>query len=216
VGGGGGGGGAGGGGGGGGGGGAGAAPPPPAHLPDQPQGWARLLRSDVEAVRTRAIALGPWTGVELPRPGSPGAKGSDHGGSQLSAADQRGLFDRGKALYPGICGACHQPSGLGEEGKGPPLVESPWVLGTPERLVRIALNGLRGPVKVGKRIFAMEMPALGGLPNDQLAELLTYVRGERDWGHDAGPIDAATVDRIRKATFGRDGAWTAEELLQLH
>jgi glucose/arabinose dehydrogenase/mono/diheme cytochrome c family protein len=182
----------------------------PVHLPDQPQGWARLLNSDVDAVRTRAVALGPWMGLDPARAAKAGSKGG-HG----LTAEQKALFERGKALYPGICGACHQPSGLGEEGKGPPLVESGWVLGTPERLVRIALHGLHGPVKVGQRTFAMEMPAMGGLADAQLAELLTYVRNERDWGHDAAPIDAATVDRIRKATAGRDAAWTIDELLKL-
>jgi glucose/arabinose dehydrogenase/mono/diheme cytochrome c family protein len=181
-----------------------------AHLPDQPQGWAKVLRSEAEAVRTRAIALGPWMGVDAAKAARPAGKEA-----RGLSGDQRAMFDRGRALYPGICGACHQPSGLGEEGKGPPLVESPWVLGTPERLVRIALHGLRGPVKVGKRTFAMEMPAMGGLADAQLAELLTYVRNERDWGHDAPPVDVATIDRIRKATAGRDGAWTADELLQV-
>jgi glucose/arabinose dehydrogenase/mono/diheme cytochrome c family protein len=178
-----------------------------ATLPERPRNWARLLRSPDEAVRTRAVALAPWIGeqVSLKTARAPRAL----------SEDEKARFARGKALYPGICGACHQPSGLGEEGKGPPLVESPWVLGTTERLVRIALHGLRGPVKVGERTFTMDMPAMGGLPDAQLAELLTYVRGEQDWGHDAAPVDADTIDRIRKATATREQQWTMDELLKV-
>jgi mono/diheme cytochrome c family protein len=180
-------------------------PPAPSG---RPVGWARLLRSQDPEVRTRATALAPWLGEELPKAKPPAA-------ARALSAEEKARFERGKALYPGICGACHQPSGLGEEGKGPPLVESPWVLGTPERLVRIALHGLRGPVKVGDRTFVMDMPAMGGLPDAQLAELLTYVRGEQDWGHDAAPVDVATIDRIRKTTANRDAQWTMEELLKM-
>ena len=182
----------------------------PGRLPAQPQGWPKLLRSEVEAVRTRATALNDWIAGGEVSPARPAARIRP-----ALTSDEQARLERGRALYPAVCGACHQPSGLGEEGKGPPLVGSNWVLGTPERLVRIALHGLRGPIKVGKRIWALDMPAMGGLGNDQLADLLTYVRNESDWGHDASPIDDATVARIRSATNARAEAWTADELLQL-
>jgi glucose/arabinose dehydrogenase/mono/diheme cytochrome c family protein len=177
-----------------------------AALPARAAGWSKLVRSGDGDVRARAVALSPWLGEEISAPAPNPAR--------ARSEDEKARFARGKALYPGICGACHQPSGLGEEGKGPPLVDSPWVLGTTERLVRIALHGLRGPVKVGARTFTMDMPAMGGLPDAQLAELLTYVRGESDWGHDAAPVDEATVARIRQGA-AREEQWTEEELLKV-
>jgi glucose/arabinose dehydrogenase/mono/diheme cytochrome c family protein len=180
-------------------------------LPASPKNWARLVRSPNEAVKAKAEALAAWIGASLPRATQKPANKAARGLS----AEEKARFDRGKALYPGICGACHQPSGLGEEGKGPPLVDSPWVLGAPERLVRIAIHGLRGPVKVGARTFNMDMPAMGGLSDDQLADLLTYVRAEKDWGHDAPAITPATIARIRAATEARAEAWTEPELLKV-
>ena len=179
-----------------------------ANLPAQPQGWTRLQRSDSAAVRARAAALEP-----VARRRAAGGQASDagagpDGGGAGSLRARQGAVPRDLRRVP-------PPSGRGEDGKGPPLVESEWVLGTPERIVRIALSGLRGPVKVGKRTFTMEMPAMGALEDAQLADLITYVRGERDWGHEALPVNPATVGRIRKATAEREGQWTAEELLKV-
>ena len=106
--------------------------------------------------------------------------------------EQEKRFAAGHESFTQICAECHQPSGLGQEGVAPPLVDSEWVLGPPERLARIALNGLHGPLKVGKKTIDMEMPGLKALPDEQIASILTYVR--REWGHEAGPVDPKLVD----------------------
>jgi glucose/arabinose dehydrogenase/mono/diheme cytochrome c family protein len=182
--------------------------PAAAKVP-RPEGWSRVARSQDPAVQKHAEAL------EGLLSGEPAGRPRGVRPARPLSGDEQARFARGKALYPGICGACHQPSGLGEEGKGPPLVDSGWVLGPPERIVRIALHGLRGPVKVGSRTFQMEMPAMGALEDAQLAELITYVRNEREWGHDAPAIDAGLVARVRKATASREQPWTVEELLEV-
>jgi mono/diheme cytochrome c family protein/glucose/arabinose dehydrogenase len=179
-----------------------------ARLPEPPRGWARVLRSDDPAVSARAQALAAWVGEPVPAATTGAA-------ARALNADERARFARGKALFPGICGACHHPSGGGDEGKGPPLVDSPWVLGPVERLVRITLHGLRGPVKVNNRVYEMEMPAMGALDDAALADLLTYVRTEKEWGHEAGPVDPATVARVRKQVAEREAPWTEAELLKL-
>jgi len=171
-----------------------------------PEGWARLTGSSAEAVRRLAASLDPWvTGREAHAPKARSAKA-------LTAAEAL-RFTRGKAQFAGICGACHHPSGIGEEGKAPPLVGSPWATGPAERLARIALHGMRGPVRVGRRVYRMEMPPMGALDDNELADLLTYIRNEKDWGHEAGAIDAEIVARVRKATAARKEPWTADELL---
>jgi mono/diheme cytochrome c family protein len=157
-------------------------------------------------VRRLAASLDPWvTGREARAPKVRSVKA-------LNAAEAL-RFTRGKAQFAGICGACHHPSGIGEEGKAPPLVGSPWATGPAERLARIALHGMRGPVRVGRRVYRMEMPPMGALDDNELADLLTYIRNEQDWGHGAGAIDAETVARVRKATAARKEPWTADELL---
>ncbi|MEY4939955.1 MAG: hypothetical protein RIQ93_1690, partial [Verrucomicrobiota bacterium] len=128
-------------------------------------------------------------------------------------ADELARFNRGKQSFTLICAGCHQEHGRGQDGVAPQLVDSEWVEGTPERLVRIVVGGLQGRVRVGRKTFDMEMPALGVLPDEQIADILTYIR--RAWDQRADPIDAATVKRIRDASTSHPGAWTAAELMKL-
>jgi len=130
----------------------------------------------------------------------------------LSAADQK-RFDAGKAMYEMTCLACHQPHGLGQEGLAPPLLGSEWVASSPERLVRIVLNGLRGKIKVKDQTFELDMPSLNVLDDEQIANVLSYVRNE--WGHAFSPVDPATVKRIREATAQREDAWTEADLKKI-
>ena len=122
-------------------------------------------------------------------------------------------FDAGKAMYEMTCLACHQQHGLGQEGLAPPLVGSEWIASSPERLVRIVLNGLHGPIHVKKQLFELDMPSLSVLDDDQVANALTYVRNE--WGHSFSPVDSDTVKRIRNATAQREDAWTEAELQKI-
>ena len=76
------------------------------------------------------------------------------------------------------------------------------------------LNGLTGPVKIGKKTFDSEMPGLKSLDDEQIASVLTYVR--REWGHEGDPIDPKQVAEIRKETADRgDTQWTADELQKI-
>lgn len=127
-------------------------------------------------------------------------------------AEQDKRFAAGKELFGQTCATCHQPSGLGQEGVAPPLVDSEWMVGPEGRTVRIVLHGLHGPIKVGKKTYSdLEMPSFGVLTDEQIASVLTYTR--REWGHEADPVEPASVTQVRKATASRgDVQWTAEEL----
>ena len=128
--------------------------------------------------------------------------------------DQKAVWDRGRKQFTVSCAVCHSLSGLGEEGKGPPMVDSEWILGSEERLVRIVLNGLHGPVKVQGKVYNNgDMPAVLTMTNAEIAEALTYVR--REWGNVAAPVDPATVKRIRAAVDDREEPWTEKELLKV-
>ena len=82
----------------------------------------------------------------------------------------------GKRNYEQVCITCHQATGKGVEGVYPPLAGSEWVSGSEQRIVRIVLHGLRGPIKVKGQPFELDMPALGVLDDDQIATVLTYIR----------------------------------------
>jgi len=128
-------------------------------------------------------------------------------------APQQAQFDHGKQLYANICGACHQLSGAGQEGLAPPLIDSEWLLGSPQKTVRIVLNGVTGPIKVDGVEFQLEMPALATMNDQDIADVLTYAR--RDWEHGADPVSADDVKQIREATKDRAATWTAAELQRI-
>ncbi len=119
----------------------------------------------------------------------------------------------GDFIFGAICAPCHQPTGLGVEGKYPPLAGSEWVLGSPKIPARIVLNGLQGPITVKGREFENEMPAQGGQLSDaEIAAALTYVRAS--WGNKAAPVTAELVSKARAASAGQ-GPWTAATLKAL-
>ena len=130
----------------------------------------------------------------------------------LSAAEQK-EYTLGHDLFSVTCAACHQPTGLGARGIAPPLVDSEWVLGSNERLIRIVLKGLQGPIKAAGVSFDSTMPSWASFNDEQLAGILTYIR--RDWEQGAPPIKPAMVKAIREATVKHDGAWTSEELTKV-
>jgi mono/diheme cytochrome c family protein len=131
----------------------------------------------------------------------------------LTAAEQA-RYEEGRVLFSQICAQCHQPSGLGQEGLAPPLVDSEWVLGSHERLSRIVLNGVHGPIQIGKKTVELEMPGLGSLDDGQISSVLTYIR--REWGHESSPIEPQEVAEVRKETAKRgELQWTMEELLAI-
>jgi mono/diheme cytochrome c family protein len=128
-------------------------------------------------------------------------------------SEQQARWSRGRKVFDATCIQCHKADGQGQVGLAPPLVDSAWILGPEERLVRIVLNGIRGPLTFGGISFNSDMPGLGTLTDDEVASVLTYVR--REWDHAAAPIDPETVSRIRSELRGRSEAWTEQELLQL-
>jgi glucose/arabinose dehydrogenase/mono/diheme cytochrome c family protein len=130
----------------------------------------------------------------------------------LTAEEQK-LFDNGKGVYEATCLACHQPHGMGQEGLAPPLVGTDWVAYSPDRLIRIVIHGLRGPIKVKDQTYEMDMPALGVLDDEQIASVLTYTR--REWGHTYSAVTPDMVKKVRQETEKREEAWTEAELLKI-
>lgn len=124
----------------------------------------------------------------------------------------------GKRLYNQVCATCHQISGTGVPGVYPPLAASEWVTGSEERLIRILLHGLQGPIEVAGNTYNGNMPAFGAgstynWNDERISHVLTYIRSE--WGNAAAPISAEQVTAIREATAGHTAQYTAAELLAL-
>ncbi len=123
---------------------------------------------------------------------------------------EQARFEAGRVVYAAVCGNCHKPDGMGQAGLAPPLVDSDWTLGPRDRLIKIVMHGLRGPISVNGHPWELDMPSLPTLSDDDIANVLTYVR--REWEHDGDPVDAEMVAKVRAQYPDRVDAWTAREL----
>jgi mono/diheme cytochrome c family protein len=125
----------------------------------------------------------------------------------------------GQRVYNMACTACHQANGLGSTANNaPPLVDSEWVLAEgPNRIIRIALNGLSGPIEVaGKQYGAGVMtPFKDALSDEDIAAVLSFVRTNPEWKHKGTWVKPEQVKKIRDETKDRMVNWTAAELLKV-
>jgi mono/diheme cytochrome c family protein len=118
------------------------------------------------------------------------------------------------------CATCHQTNGKGLDPAFPPLVGTPWVTGSEERMAKIVIHGIHGKIEVNGKVYDPEkgvppMTAFGSLlKDDEIADVLTYVRNS--WGNKAAPVNTATVKKVREATKNRSIFWKPEELLKDH
>ena len=131
-------------------------------------------------------------------------------------------IDSGKEIYMkaapggGLCFTCHQPNGQGISGQFPPLAGSDWVLGEKERLIKISIHGLMGEIEVNgvKYNNVMAPPGIppGSLTDQQIADVLTYIRNE--WGNSASAVSPEEVATVRLTVKDRAAMqmWTAAEL----
>lgn len=183
--------------------------PVPFKLVARPRLLDTLTRSPNEEWKKYASRLHrmvTWPGDEHPHPQRPIPK-------PLTAAQEQQRV-AGEAVYNATCFACHKADGQGLSGQAPPLVDSDWVNGPAEHLVKIVLNGVHGPIEVNGQEWNLAMPGLGNSPilNDgRTAALLTFIR--RAWGNYGDAVDAELVSSIRGQTSGRATPWAVEELL---
>ncbi len=119
----------------------------------------------------------------------------------------------GKIIYDALCLNCHQPDGNGLPGIYPPLRNSEWVKGDKEALIKMLMHGLVGPITVAGQEYGRATPIPmppSGLNDQQIAEVLTYVRKEHGAGADT--VAPAEVQAVRAKHRDRAALWTLEEL----
>jgi len=162
---------------------------------------------------------GVFTGAAAVHAGvdGPGVAGAPSSGAPPSGAPSQGTPGGGVAVvdgasvFSGRCAACHQATGQGLPGAFPPLAGSEYVLGDGERVVRIVLRGLSGPVTVAGQAFNGAMPAWADQLSDaEIAAVLTYVRSS--FGNVASAVTPDVVAAQRAATASRTAPWTVGEL----
>lgn len=106
-------------------------------------------------------------------------------------------IDRGHQVYLNNCISCHMENGEGVEGTFPPLTKNEYITGDTKRLISIILQGQTGEITVNGKAYNMEMPAQSHLSDEEVADVLNYIRNS--WGNKAKkPIAAAEVTALRK------------------
>ncbi len=130
----------------------------------------------------------------------------------LAIADQK-LVRRGATIFKEFCASCHGADGKGLNIGGgaaaaPSLAGNPDVNGNPDKLIKILLHGLTGPID-GKTYTNM-MPPLGVNDDEYIASVLSYIRN--DLGNKARAVRPDRVKRVREQTADRNKPWTKEEL----
>lgn len=130
----------------------------------------------------------------------------------LAEADKK-LVHNGAVIFKQLCAVCHGADGKGVSVGGssmiaPPLANSKDVSGSPDKLIRILLHGLSGPVN--GVTYPDVMPALGDNDDEYIASVLSYIRN--DIGNKAATIKPEDVKKVRMATKERTQPWTIKEL----
>jgi mono/diheme cytochrome c family protein len=101
----------------------------------------------------------------------------------------------GKAIYTKYCLTCHQADGTGVANMHPPLTPGSWVGNEPQELIAIMMKGLSGKIEVNGEVYKNFMPSHAQLTDEEIADVLTYIR--TSFGNNFDPVTADMVKKIR-------------------
>ncbi|HEY8962481.1 MAG TPA: c-type cytochrome, partial [Luteolibacter sp.] len=164
--------------------------------------------SVVAAQRSQSITgLDSWLEPVAARAGA-SAPSSDQPTAARKFPVNQTVHERGSQVFSHTCIACHGDDGKGVPGAFPPLDGSDWLTGDPSIPVRIVSHGLQGPIEVNGQKFNSVMPGLSDLSDQEISDVLTYVR--QSWSNDAAPVSVDEVKKVRATP--RPTPWSATEL----
>ena len=102
---------------------------------------------------------------------------------------------RGKTVYQQQCLSCHQVDGSGVMNMNPPLTGTTYVLGDKAALIKTVLEGVTTPLTIDDNEYHNVMPPHTTMTDQQIADVLTYVR--HSFGNKATAVTAAEVKAVR-------------------
>lgn len=106
----------------------------------------------------------------------------------------KATMERGKQVYMQYCVACHQLDGGGVPGLNPPLEKTAFVLGNKGKLVKIIIKGMNTHEEIEGETYTNVMPPFGYLKDQQVSDVITYIRNS--FGNKA---TAATLAEVKAA-----------------
>lgn len=108
-------------------------------------------------------------------------------------------LNKGKLVYMQRCLVCHQTDGGGVPHLNAPLDGASGVKSDDKaRLIRIVLKGMNERVELDGEYYSNNMAPLPDLSDQQIADVLTYVRNS--WSNKGSAVSAAEVKTVRAKT----------------
>jgi nitrite reductase (NO-forming) len=104
-------------------------------------------------------------------------------------------LEKGKRVYMQNCAMCHQLGGKGLPKVFPPLAESDYLMEDKVRSINIVMRGLAGPITVKGQKYDGIMPPQVTLNDEQIADVLTFVRNS--WGNEGDVVAVEEVKAVR-------------------
>jgi mono/diheme cytochrome c family protein len=105
-------------------------------------------------------------------------------------------MESGKKVYQQYCQTCHMDDGGGVPGMNASLKGSTYATGDKEKLIMIVLQGSAAFANDPGRTYQNKMPSLAILTDQQIADVLTYIRNSfTNKGSVTEPVD---VKRVRE------------------
>ncbi|HEY1960599.1 MAG TPA: copper-containing nitrite reductase [Polyangiaceae bacterium] len=163
-----------------------------------PGEYAMVDHSIFRAFNKGAVGTLVVDGAPNPELYSEKSKDSPYFGSAAPAPAPSHDDDRaaaGARVFASTCAACHQAQAQGVPHVFPPLAGSDFLMADKERAIRIVLGGLNGHVTVNGQTFDSAMPSQAHLSDDEIADVLTYVRSSFGNSGDAVAAEEVTAKR---------------------
>ncbi len=115
--------------------------------------------------------------------------------SWMQPSIPKATMDRGKTVYDKACLSCHMDNGMGVPRMAPSLSKSKYVLGSKTKMIRIALRGSDEFPENEERDFTNPMAAITNLTDQQLADVITFIRNS--FGNRASIVTIGDVKYVK-------------------
>jgi mono/diheme cytochrome c family protein len=117
------------------------------------------------------------------------------GSQSFSSTAPQASLKKGQAVYETYCISCHMEDGNGVPSAFPSLVKT-GNLTDKNRLVKIVLQGVRGPIVVKGEKYDAEMASIT-ITDQEVADVINYIRNT--WGNKAPLMNVSEVALAKKA-----------------
>ena len=112
-----------------------------------------------------------------------------------ASSSLKSTMQRGELVYKSVCLTCHQADGGGVPRMNPPLIKTKWVLGDKTKLITLMLKGMNEPIEIEDEEYHNPMPPHTELNDQQIADVLTFVRNS--FGNKASAVTPTEVKSVR-------------------